>query len=107
MHLKGTEIMVAGELTQLRQKIDIKAAEVKDGTLLLTAYEFMLKYEPKILDILYDPKIALLTDGTRALAVAARLGVQGEWRAEYRLTHGIFGVAVPAFPVSVWEIVYN
>jgi hypothetical protein len=73
---------------------------------LLTCYDFLLRTEPRVLEIMLDVKSAMITDNLRAIRLARMFCVPHEVRTEYDLdpTHGVLLTAFPAF---IWELVYG
>lgn len=57
----------------------------------MTAREYLLRYEPGVLDLMMDPDTALADDTRKASLIARSLG-----------TCGRFG----AYPLPVWRILY-
>lgn len=59
----------------------------------MTAYEFLVRYEPRKLELLPEPDTALQEDEQRAAAIAARYGLKPASGGRY--------------PAAIWERVYR
>jgi hypothetical protein len=74
------------------------------GGKLITVYNFLLDFEPQVLDLMLDQSAALQQENARAAVIGRRLEAPCEERV-VELPDGD-RIALIALPVGVWLVMY-
>jgi hypothetical protein len=73
---------------------------------LMTAYDFLFRFEPNGLAIMYDPVKAIYQDDLRGAVLGRLWGAPSEMRMCWALEPNN-GMLLTALPIYVWEAVYS